>query len=173
MIPIIAITGYSNAGKTTVIEKLVPKLKKKGFRVGTVKHAHHELNFDKRGKDSWRHFDAGADAVLVSSPEKLMVVRRNPSAAMDEKGWLAVFEKHLTDMDLVLAEGFKNSGLPKIEVFRTQVHSTPACLGDKTLVAMVTDADPDVAVPVFGLEDAESLAGFIVERFLLSKSSRT
>jgi molybdopterin-guanine dinucleotide biosynthesis protein B len=171
MIPIIAITGYSDAGKTTVIEKVVPELRKKGFRVGTVKHADHELNFDKRGKDSWRHFDAGADAVLVSSPNKLMIVRRQTTVP-DEAALLAFFEKHLADMDLVLAEGFKNSNLPKIEVFRFKVNDTPACLDDSALVAMVTDADLNVSVPMFGLEDSEPLADFIVERFLLFKSSK-
>jgi molybdopterin-guanine dinucleotide biosynthesis protein B len=134
--------------------------------VGTIKHADHELNFDKRGKDSWRHFDAGADAVLVSSPEKLMIVKRQPLVSRDEASWPAVFEHHMADMDLVLAEGFKNSSFPKIEVFRSRINAAPACSDDDTLVAMITDAEMDVSVPVFGLEDTEPLADFIVQKFL-------
>ncbi len=172
MIPIVAITGYSDAGKTTLIEKLLEVLKKKNIRVGTIKHAHHEIQFDQKGKDSWRHFTAGADAVLVSSPDKLMLVRRQPKAVPDESEMLATFESCLAGMDLVLAEGFKNSSLPKIEVFRPRPFdniTTPVCLNHRTLVAMVTDEtldERDTAVPVFGLEAIESLAEFIMKTFL-------
>ncbi len=73
MTPIISIVGYSDAGKTTLVEKLVPELKKKGYCVGTVKNSHHELHFDKKGKDSWRHFESGADAVVMASVDKILL----------------------------------------------------------------------------------------------------
>lgn len=173
MLPIIAIAGYSDAGKTTLVEKLVPVLKEKGYRVGTIKHSEHESNFDTRGKDSWRHFASGADAVLVSSSDKIVMIRKQDSRHEDSNAQLAYLKSHLTDMDLVLVEGFKKAAIPKIEVFRPRpdkekdgLNDEPVCLHDDNLIAMVTDADVNVNVPVFGLEEAGHLADFIVEKFL-------
>jgi len=166
MTPIISIVGYSDAGKTTLLEKLVPELKKKGYRVGTVKNSHHELNFDKKGKDSWRHFESGADAVVVASVDKTVMIRRKQTDDYNSHAQLLFLEKHLTDMDVIIAEGYKNAGFPKIEVFRSQVHDKPVCLNDETLSAIVTDADLNVSVPVFGLEESRRLADFIELKFL-------
>lgn len=166
MTPIISIVGYSDAGKTTLLEKLVPELKKKGYRVGTIKNSHHELNFDKKGKDSWRHFASGADAVVISSADKIVMIRNRENRTDDSHAQLSFLEKHLTDMDVIIAEGYKNAGFPKIEVFRPQVHDAPACLNDDALVAVVTDADLNISVPVFGLEESERLADFIEQKFL-------
>ena len=174
MIPIISIAGYSDAGKTTVVEKLVPELKKRGYRVGTIKHSEHESNFDTRGKDSWRHFAAGADAVLISSSDKTVMIRKqerrsDDSQSDDSRAQLAFLRTYLTDVDVVLAEGFKKAKIPKIEVFRKQMSDEPACLNDDNLVALVTDADIKISVPVFGLEESGRLAEFIVQKFLLSQ----
>ncbi len=173
MIPIIAIAGYSDAGKTTLVEKLVPVLKKKGYRVGTIKHSEHESNFDTRGKDSWRHFASGADAVLVSSSDKIIMIRKQDRCYEDANARLAYLKSHLTDMDVVLVEGFKKAAIPKIEVFRPRpdngkggLNDEPVCLHDDNLIAMVTDADVKVNAPVFGLAEAERLADFIVGKFL-------
>ena len=76
MAPMISIVGYADSGKTTLIEKLVPELKKRGYRVGTIKHAVHEPSLDTQGKDSWRHFNAGADTVVVSSLEKIALIKK-------------------------------------------------------------------------------------------------
>jgi len=168
MTPIISIVGYSDAGKTTLVEKLVPELKKKGYRVGTIKNSHHELNFDKKGKDSWRHFASGADAVVVASVDKTVMIRRQENRGNDSHGQLLFLENHLTDMDVIIAEGYKNAGFPKIEVFRSQVHEVPICLNSDTLAAIVTDADLNTSVPVFGLEESERLADFIEQKFIFS-----
>ena len=166
MIPIIAITGYSDAGKTTVIEKLVPELKKRGYCVGTIKHSEHESNFDTEGKDSWRHFASGADAVLVSSADKIVMIRKQECRADDSHAQLAFLGSHLSDVDVVLVEGFKKAEIPKIEVFREQVNGAPVCFNDGNLVAMVTDADLKINIPIFGLEECGRLADFIVREFL-------
>jgi len=171
MTPIISIVGYSDAGKTTLLEKLVPELKKKGYRVGTIKNSHHELNFDKKGKDSWRHFAAGADAVVVASVDKTVMIRRKESKGADSHSQLSFLEKHLTDMDVIIAEGYKSAGFPKIEVFRPQAQEEPACLNDDTLTAIVTDVDLSASVPVFGLEESMQLADFIEREFLSSQGS--
>jgi len=171
MVPIISIVGYSDAGKTTLVEKLVPELKRKGYRVGTIKHSAHESNFDKKGKDSWRHFASGADAVVVSSPGKIVMIRKHEKPSDDSHAQLLSMGNHLTDMDLIIAEGYKNAGFPKIEVFRSQAREAlPVCLNNNTLIAIVTDADINIGVPIFGLEESERLAGFIELKFLLGQN---
>jgi molybdopterin-guanine dinucleotide biosynthesis protein B len=171
MAPIISIVGYSDAGKTTLLEKLLPELKKKGYRVGTIKNSHHVLNFDKEGKDSWRHFESGADAVMVSSVDKMVMIRRKEAKGETGNEQLRFLEKYLTDMDIIIAEGYKSAGFPKIEVFRSLEYGAPVCLNDDKLSAIVTDVALNVSVPVFGLEESTRLADFIEEKFLSSRNS--
>ncbi|MGD8890788.1 MAG: molybdopterin-guanine dinucleotide biosynthesis protein B [Desulfobacterales bacterium] len=160
MPPIICIVGRSQTGKTTLIEKLIPLLKQRGFRIGTVKHSHHIFDFDKTGKDSWRHKDAGADTVLVSSPGKIALVKN------DQHGTLDDLLTYFGDMDLVITEGFKKERKPKIEVVRAARHSDPLLTSDRHLVAVVSDTQIDVNVPKFGLDDIEKIAAFIEEKYL-------
>jgi molybdopterin-guanine dinucleotide biosynthesis adapter protein len=162
--PIITVVGFSDAGKTTIIEKLVPELKQRGYRVGTVKHAAHGFAVDREGKDSWRHQQAGADIVAVAGPDKIAMVINTPDDI------LTTLRRMMTDVDLMLAEGFKSSRLPKLEVLRKAVHANPLFLEDPHLFALVTDITmPSTAatgLSVFGLEDIPALADLIVERFL-------
>lgn len=173
MTPIISIVGYSDAGKTTLVEKLVPELKKKGYRVGTIKHTEHESNFDTKGKDSWRHFAAGADAVVTASAGKTVIIRKSDNQPGDSHSQLSLLEKHLSDMDVIIAEGFKNAGFPKVEVFRSQAHEAPICRNDKTLIAVVTDDEITLDVPVFGLEESERLSDFIEREYLLGGKNKS
>ena len=161
MPPVICIVGRSQTGKTTLIEKLIPLLKQRGFRIGTVKHSHHIFDFDKTGKDSWRHKDAGADTVLVSSPGKIALVKN------DQQGTLDDLLTYFGDMDLVITEGFKKERKPKIEVVRAARHSEPLLTSDRHLVAVVSDTQIDVNVPKFGLDDIEKIAAFIEEKYLI------
>ena len=162
--PIVTVVGYSDAGKTTIIEKLLPELKRRGYRVGTVKHAAHGFAVDREGKDSWRHQKAGADIVAVAGPDKIAMVINTP----DET--LQTLRRMMTEVDLIVAEGFKSARMPKLEVLRQAVHANPLFLEDPDLFALVTD----VAVPapaanglsMFGLDDIPALADLIVERFL-------
>ena len=160
MPPVICIVGRSQTGKTTLIEKLIPLLKQRGFRIGTVKHSHHIFDFDKTGKDSWRHKDAGAETVLVSSPGKIALVKN------DQQGTLDDLLTYFGDMDLVITEGFKKERKPKIEVVRAARHSDPLLTSDRHLVAVVSDTQIDVNVPKFGLDDIEKIAAFIEEEYL-------
>jgi molybdopterin-guanine dinucleotide biosynthesis protein B len=163
MPPIISIVGNSNSGKTTLIEKLIPELKKRGYRVGVIKHAHHGFNIDKKGKDSWRHKVAGADTVLVSSPGKIAMVKDEPCGSLD------CLQPYFTDLDLVITEGYKREDKPKIEVFRNSLHPSPVCTNNDHLIAMVTDSEIDIEVPTFGLEAVESIVDFIENRFLKNR----
>jgi molybdopterin-guanine dinucleotide biosynthesis adapter protein len=157
---IICIVGRSQSGKTTLIEKLIPVLKHKGYRIGTIKHSHHIFDFDKSGKDSWRHKDAGADAVIIASPGKIAMVKN------DQQGTLESLLEYFGDLDLVITEGYKGAHQPKIEVVRAARHDDALLRDDRHLVAVVTDADLDIKLPVFGLEDIDELADFIEANYL-------
>jgi molybdopterin-guanine dinucleotide biosynthesis protein B len=157
---IISIVGRSQSGKTTLIEKLIPELNKRGYRIGTIKHAHHGFDIDKSGKDSWRHWHAGADAVVVASPGKVAMVKKDDRESPESL--LEYFE----DMDLVITEGFKKEKMPKVEVLRAARHNELICLNDRHLIAIVTDVDINPSVPKFGLEEIKELADLIEDTFL-------
>ncbi|WP_299979154.1 molybdopterin-guanine dinucleotide biosynthesis protein B [Desulfobacula sp.] len=160
---IITIVGKSNSGKTTLLEKLIPLLTQRGYKTGSVKHAHDGFEMDKEGKDSWRHRKAGARATLVITQNKVAMIKD------DNHGYIEKMRSYLSDMDIILAEGFKKQNLPKIEVFRTQsVHKEPLCMEDENLIAFVTDSDYHPDVPLFGLEEISQIADFIELNFLKS-----
>lgn len=159
---IICIVGRSQSGKTTLIEKLIPELKSRGYRIGTIKHSHHVFDFDKSGKDSWRHKDAGAETVIIASPGKIAMIKN------DHQGTLDSLQDYFNDLDLVITEGYKGARKPKIEVVRSARHDDVLLREDGYLVAVVTDADLEIDLPVFGLEDINNLADFIEEKYLKS-----
>lgn len=158
---IITIVGKSNSGKTTLLEKVIALLTDKGYKIGSVKHAHDGFEMDKEGKDSWRHRKAGAGATLVISKDKIAMVKD------DATSYIEKMQFYLSDMDIILAEGFKKQALPKIEVFRTDSgHNEPLCMADKNLIAFVTDSNYKPDVPIFGLEDINNIVDFIEFNFL-------
>ncbi|MGD9731174.1 MAG: molybdopterin-guanine dinucleotide biosynthesis protein B [Desulfamplus sp.] len=174
---IISIAGRSGSGKTTFLEKLIPYLKRKGYHIGVIKHAHCGVQMDKKGKDSWRHKNAGAAGTVVVSPGLISMVKDYKEPDLDfikeesfnvESVIIGDAAYYLSDMDLIIVEGFKHSLLPKFEIFRAGAdHHTPLFLEDKNLAAFITDADYNAAVPIFGLDDAEKVADFIEEKYIL------
>lgn len=156
---LVAVVGKSDAGKTTLIEQLVPELIRLGLTVGTVKHDAHSFEIDHPGKDSWRHGQTGARAYAIASPERLAYIAR-----LDKELPLArIAETYFRGFDLVVAEGYKNSAPHRIEVFRAGAgHQTPLCGPGETL-ALVTDA-PLRHERLFALDDAQGLARFVVAR---------
>ena len=157
----ISIVGRSQSGKTTLIEKLIPALKRRGYKLGTIKHSHHIFDFDKTGKDSWRHKDAGAETVIIASPGKIAMVKN------DYLGSLDGLQRFFDDLDLIITEGYKKEDKPKIEVVRAARHADVLLENDKHLVAVVSDVELQLNVPVFDLEDVDRLADFIEEKYLL------
>jgi len=157
---IVCVAGRSKSGKTTLIEKLIPALIRKGYRVGTIKHAHHIFDFDKSGKDSWRHKNAGAETVIVASPGKIAMIKNDP------QGTLESLQNYFDGLDLVITEGYKRALKPKIEVVRSARHNEALLVADPYLIAVVSDVALQLDVPVFGLEDIDSLADFIEEKYL-------
>ena len=165
MAPVICIVGRSQTGKTTLIEKLIPVLKGRGYRIGTIKHSHHIFDFDKTGKDSWRHKDSGAETVIIASPGKIAMVKN------DHEGTLDSLQKFFDDLDLVITEGYKGAENPKIEVVRAARHQEVLLADDRNLIAVATDVEMVMEVPVFGLEDIDQLADFIEKNYLLGMTN--
>jgi molybdopterin-guanine dinucleotide biosynthesis protein B len=156
---ILSIVGRKGTGKTTLIERLVPELNARGLRVGTVKRPPHGFEFDIPGKDSYRHFHAGAHASLVYGHGTLAAVQRLDG----EPPVTQLIEKHLADCDLVLVEGHKTSLLPKMEVFRVGIHPAPLYAGQPEYRAIAADQPLDLPIPCLPLNDAEAVASFIIE----------
>ena len=166
--PVIALIGKPDSGKTTLLEKLIPELNRRGYRIGTVKHHVHEFEMDREGKDTFRHKKAGANTVALSSPTGLGVICDvEHDHAVEE-----LLDRYYYDVDLVIAEGYKATSLPKIELFRKSAHETPLKNRDKTWVAMISDSDPDPDLPHLKLKDIPAIADFIVERFISGPTKR-
>ncbi len=161
MTPFVSIVGKSGVGKTTLIEKLVRELKTRGYRVAVVKHHAHATPIDAPGKDSWRFAEAGADAVVVSSPQEVARFER-----VTRELTLAEIAARTPGVDLILAEGFKREPAPKIEVSRTELGTTLISQPDE-LVAVVSDYNLPFLLPRFTLEDTTGLASFIIAHFLI------
>ena len=161
MIPVLSIVGKSGVGKTTLAEKLLPELKKRGVRVAVVKHHSHQTPVDVPGKDSWRYADAGAAAVIVSSPVEMVRFER-----VAAEKTLAEIAAGIHDVDLILTEGFKREAAPKIEVSRAELGDDLVARTDE-LIAVVSDHPIALALPRFELDDVMGLANFIVKHFKL------
>jgi molybdopterin-guanine dinucleotide biosynthesis protein B len=164
MIPLVSVVGKSDAGKTTLLEKLIPELKRRGYRVATVKHDAHSFEIDQPGKDTWRHRQAGADVVVISSKDKVAIIR-----SVDEEMSLLQIADTITGVDIILTEGFKRGPAPKIEVSRREKSSELLCSADE-LVAIASDQHFDLPVPQFGLDDAVGLVDTLERRFLRKQS---
>lgn len=156
--PIVSIIGRKNSGKTTLLERLIPAMTRRGFRVGTLKHHHYgDFEADTPGKDSWRHARAGAvlSGVLASGKVALFL---KPETPMTPEEIVRLFADHV---DLVLTEGFSHSSFPRIEVVRKANGGGPLSTKTSRLLALLTDGDWDLGVRRFGLDGVEALADFL------------
>ncbi|MRR59100.1 MAG: molybdopterin-guanine dinucleotide biosynthesis protein B [Deltaproteobacteria bacterium] len=160
--PVVAVVGKSGAGKTTFLEKLIKELKERNIKVGTIKHHVHDFEMDKPGKDTWRHAQAGADAVIIASPEKVALIKR-----VEREPSLDQVTELLSDMDIILVEGYKSCDKPKIEISR-RAFSTELLCAPEELLALVSDGAWEIGVPVFGLDDASSVAALLAEKYGLT-----
>ena len=168
---IFGITGRKNTGKTTLVEKLVAEIIARGFRVSTVKHAHHDTDVDHPGRDSHRHRMAGAEEVLLASARRWALMHELRGREEPE---LAEHLARLERVDLVLVEGFKQAAHPKIETLRAQIPGRPLAPDHPSIRAVASDqGDPGLGLPAFDLDDVPAIADFILRETGLDRLRRT
>jgi molybdopterin-guanine dinucleotide biosynthesis protein B len=159
MSKVIGVAGFKNAGKTTLVEKLVTELTRRGHRVSTVKHAHHSFDIDHEGRDSFRHRKAGASEVAVVSRHRWAIIHESRDEA--EPSLEEILAK-LAPCDLVIVEGYKRDNHDKIEVRNLELSHPNLAGDDPTVVAIAANgAIPGAPVPVFDRDDVTALASFI------------
>ena len=161
MVPVISVVGKSKAGKTSLIEKLIPELKSRGYKVATIKRDAHRFDMDKPGKDTYRHFHAGADAIMISSKEKIAMIQRTEGEEIP----LDELVKKMPSVDLILTEGFRMGDKPKIEVHRKELERGLLCTAEE-LVRIATDESIDINAPQFDINDAKGIVELIEKKFL-------
>jgi len=162
IIPIVSIVGKSGSGKTTLIEKVIPELTRKGWRVATIKHSRRGFDVDREGKDSWRHRKAGARITVMASPEQIAVVE-NSARDLDIA---ELRDRYIHDVDIILSEGFKGNESPKIEVFRAILNRDMLCSKNDNLIAVASDVPMEIDVPRLDIDDAKGIAKLIIDLFL-------
>ena len=164
---VVSVAAKSGTGKTTLVVKLISELKHRGYRVGAVKHDGHGFTMDKEGKDSWRFTEAGADITMVTSRDKIAMIRQNPDR--QEPPLSETIARYFSDVDIVITEGFKKNDLPKIEVHRRECRSELLYRGeyhDPNLLAVASDEPLDLDVPVFDINDTQAICDLIEQRLL-------
>ncbi len=166
MPPIVCIVGKPNSGKTTLIEKLIPELKGRGYRVATIKHSSHDFEMDIEGKDSWKHAQAGSECVVLSSSSKVALIRN-----ADHDLSPAELARLISgDFDIILAEGFKKSQEPKIEVHRGE--GELVCPPEE-LLAVISDDPLELKIPQYSPEDISGLATLIEDKIIRRREKIT
>ncbi len=163
---IFGVIGWKNSGKTGLMERLVTEITARGFTVSTVKHAHHSFDIDHPGRDSYRHRDAGAREVLLTSGNRWALMhelRGEPEQKLSE------LLTKLSPVDLVLIEGFKRDAHPKIECHRAATGNGLIAADDDTVVAVASDEGVEIKLPVFDLDDTAKIADFVLEQTGLKK----
>jgi len=164
---VFGLAGWSGSGKTTLVESLLRELIGRGLKVSTIKHAHHNLDVDRPGKDSFRHRAAGANEVVLLSSNRWTLMHELRGGAEPTPEQLI---ERIAPVDLVLVEGFKRHTHEKLEVHRPALGKPLLCNGDPYIVAVASDAPLNGAeVPVFDLDDIPAIADFIVSRCGVTK----
>jgi molybdopterin-guanine dinucleotide biosynthesis protein B len=160
LLKVFGIAGFSGSGKTTLLEKLIPEFRARGLRVSVIKHTHHRFDLDRPGKDSYRHREAGAEEVLMLSSERWALMhelRGAPEPTLEQQ--LAI----LSEVDLVLIEGFKAAPVPKVEVHRPALGKDALWPQNPNVVAVASDGQVDTPLPILDLNDPQAIAQFIID----------
>lgn len=161
-IPIIGFAAYSGTGKTTLLEALLPKLTEAGLRIGMLKHAHHNFDVDKPGKDSYRLRKAGASQMLIASRNRFALMTETPEAEAEFEYLLTRFDED--KLDVVLVEGCKNIAFPKIELHREEVGKPWLYPHDENIIAIASDtAELDSELPQMNINDLDAIAQFVLQ----------
>jgi molybdopterin-guanine dinucleotide biosynthesis protein B len=155
---VIGVAGWSGAGKTTLISRVIPYLREQGLRVSVIKHAHHDFDVDVPGKDSWVHRQSGAEEVLVSSANRWALMHELRGAAEPS---LPELLRKMSPVDLVVIEGFKSEPHRKIEVYRKASGKPPLFPEDPAIAGIATDAAIETTLPVAHLDDIPAVAAMM------------
>ena len=159
---VFGLAGWSGSGKTTLLVKLIPEFVERGFKVSTLKHAHHNFDIDKPGKDSFEHRQAGASEVMISASNRWALMHENKDDAEPD---LEQLLERMSPVDLLLVEGFKWHSHPKMEVYRSIVGKPLLQENDTGIVAVATDEELlNLSVPSFNLSDISLIADFILNK---------
>ena len=158
--------GYSNSGKTTLIEQIIPLLRQQGLRVSVVKHAHHRFDIDHPGKDSHRHREAGATEVMLACNDRWALMHERRGEAEPTLDQLLA---RLSPCDLVLIEGFKQEPVPKLEVYRPENGKPPLFPERSDIVAVASDAEIASGLPRLPLNDVAAIAAFVINHLQLQE----
>ncbi len=156
---VVSIIGKSGSGKTTLIKKLIPELIKRGYKVGTIKHTHHDFEIDKPGKDSWSHKRAGASSVAISSSNKIAFIKDTDKEVSVEE----LVSKLFFDIDILLTEGYKFNNLPTIKIMGAQKHYKSVS-NYPSLLMVISKKPINIAVPVYSPEDIVKIADLLEEK---------
>ena len=166
--PVITFVGFSGTGKTTVLEKLIPILKGRGFTIGVIKHDVHHFEIDHPGKDSYRFAHAGADVVAISSAETFAIIeKRKEELELDE------VISRLPKVDLIITEGYKSSSNPKIEIHRKAAGNRELVCQPEDCIAVMTDEALETTSKCYSLEDFTAIADVIcgyIQKFIAEKN---
>lgn len=162
---VIGFAGWSGSGKTTLVEQVISLLEKRGLAVSLIKHAHHEFEVDRPGKDSYRHRHAGCREVLITSANRWAVMHE--LRGRDELT-LSQALAQLSPCDLVLVEGFKREAIPKIEIYRAEVNKPLLFLNDPNIIAIASDGPIETVLPKLDLNDPVAVANFILTAMQLA-----
>jgi len=160
-IPVLGLAAFSGTGKTSLLKKLIPLLKAKGFRVGLVKQSHHDFEIDQPGKDSYELRKAGATQTLLTSPYRWALIHEHETPA--ETPLVEILSKmDVTALDIILVEGFKNTSFPKIELNRIDVGKPLLYPDDDSIIALATDSQHNKHnIPVLNINHIEGILDFI------------
>jgi molybdopterin-guanine dinucleotide biosynthesis protein B len=166
--PLVGLVAYSGTGKTTLLKQIIPLLKQQDIRVGMIKHAHHDFDIDKPGKDSYELRKAGADQMLVASSKRWALMVETPG--QDEAQLTDLLDRlDSSVLDLVLVEGFKHVDYPKIECHRPSLGHELRCENDRSIIALASDetVQTQVDIPCLDLNRPEEISDFIIKYFNL------
>ena len=163
MIPILSIVGRSNSGKTTLIEKLIPELIKRGYRVGTIKHNKKGFDIDREGKDSWRHQLAGATVTVLSSPTCITLIEKTIS---ELSSVAQICDEYIRNVDIVICEGYKENNYNKIEMYRSDRNDTLMYENSENLLAIVGDKSPKGIFRFFTSDEVVAIVDLVEQKFL-------
>ena len=158
---VMGVIGWSGNGKTTLMGRLIPALRARGLSVSTMKHTHHGFDMDRPGKDSYRHREAGAEQVLLTSSKRWALLHELHDADEPDMDELIAV---MAPVDVLLIEGFKTHRHPKVEVHRPSLGKDLICETDDSVVALLSDeALEGLAIPVIDLNDVEAVADFLID----------